>query len=155
MSDPRVRSRPEPAVRAEIDRLTARLFEAISFAPGTAPTMRDILDLFVPGGLLVDYQTGDCRVRTVERFVRDFERGVRGGDPPGLEDREVASSTWVGQDVVHRRSAYEARFHPDDARPFAVGVNSITFVRTPGGWRILSMAWSDRIPPADPSQEDP
>jgi hypothetical protein len=45
--------------------------------------------------------------------------------------------------VAHRFSTYEKR-GVRDGTPFAArGRIATQFVRTPGGWRITSMAWDD------------
>ena len=44
-------------VKAELDRLSAEFFRAVSFEPGAKPPFDNIRDLFVPMGLLIKNST--------------------------------------------------------------------------------------------------
>jgi hypothetical protein len=60
-----------------------------------------------------------------------------------FEEAERSAVTESFGKVAHRFSTYEKRGVRDGAAFAARGRIATQFVRTPGGWRITSMAWDD------------
>ncbi len=74
------------------------------------------------------------------------------GKAEGFIEREIGRETRGYGSVTAVLSAYDARFAPEDAKPFLRGVNSIQVVRSGTRWAILSIAW-DTEGPDDPIPE--
>ncbi len=122
----------------------AKLFKAISFEKGTSPSIHKIKDLFVNGGMLINFNEEHPQTFTVEAFIEHFIKLFEDKIVEGLEDREVHHKTKVYDRIAHRYSFYEARVTPAED-PFAVGVNSIQLVKESADWKISSMIWNDDI----------
>ena len=127
----------------KIDQTIQELFKAICFKKDTATNMRDLIPIFIEGGLLIDYNGEAPIVLTVGDFVDDFEGRVRQGLIQSLDDREVRSFTSIYGKIAHRTSYYEARHSEADPEPFARGVNSIQLIRESDSWKVASMSWND------------
>ena len=127
----------------EIDALIAKVFDAICFNEGERPNMFKLKDLFIEGGLLINYNEQEPLSLPVSEFVPHFENVVESGAIPSLEDKEVFQKTEIYDRIAHRFSFYEARFKKEDEEPFARGVNSLQLIKTSDGWKVSSMAWND------------
>ena len=104
--------------------------------------MPQIQELFIEGGLLINYNEEAPQVFQVDAFIDQFHDLFKQGIITGLEDREVHHKTKVYDRVAHRYSFYEARVTPEE-EPFAVGINSIQLIKIGEDWKVSSMAWND------------
>ena len=127
-----------------INATISKLFEAISFEKGSPPNMHKIKDLFIEGGLLINYNEENPQTFRVEEFIDHFNDLYKQGLITGLEDREVHHKTKVYDRIAHRYSFYEARVSPDE-KPLAVGINSIQLIKIGEHWKVSSMAWNDDV----------
>ena len=104
--------------------------------------MPQIQELFIEGGLLINYNEEAPQVFRVDAFIEHFHGLFKQGIITGLEDKEVHHKTKVYDRIAHRYSFYEARATPED-EPFAVGINSIQLIKIGEEWKVSSMAWND------------
>lgn len=125
-----------------INQTTQALFEAISFPTGSQPNIAKIKDLFIEDGLMINSNGEEPEVFRVDQFVDHFHGLFEQEVITSLHEAEVHHKTKVYDRVAHRFSFYKASVSPE-AEPFAVGVNTIQFVRIGGKWKISSMAWND------------
>jgi hypothetical protein len=94
-------------------------------------------ELYAPGARIVSRGTGgELLVQSVDEFVAARK--------PELEKTalfEHPASTHIDRwnDTAHVTSTYESRHNATDAQPFAHGIDSIQLVRTPGGWKIVTI----------------
>ena len=137
-------SYPGKVEKEAINATIAKLFAAISFSKGSQPNMHKIKDLFIEGGLLINYNQEDPQIFRVEEFIDHFTGLFKQGLISGLEDREVYHKTKVYDRVAHRYSFYEARYSAEE-EPFAVGINSIQLIKIGETWKVTSMAWNDDV----------
>jgi hypothetical protein len=56
-------------IKAELDRLIADFFRAVSFEEGATPPYEDIYELFIEAGLLVKNTTSTPEISTVRQFI--------------------------------------------------------------------------------------
>jgi hypothetical protein len=59
----------------------------------------------------------------------------------GFYERGIAHKIETYSNIAHVWSTYESRRTPDDAAPFARGINSFQFVRQANRWWVLTIFW--------------
>jgi hypothetical protein len=150
---------PPPGDTASLDLLLRALYEGISHRAGSEPDWKRLEPLFVPGATLMPPRhPGDPRWRalTFEEFQKAVRDGIAArreqGKTEGFIEREIGRETSGYGNVTAVLSAYDARFAPDDPKPFLRGVNVIQVLRAGTRWAILSIAW-DTEGPTDPIPE--
>src|SRR6185369_14584019 len=137
---------PPPVVKSEFDRLTDEFFRAVSFEAGELPRFEDIHALFIESGLLIKNVGTTPEISSVNQFIEPRRATVATGDLTRFREVELAETTEVFGNVAHRFSAY-AKSGTMKGVPFSArGMISTQFIRTPGGWRMSSMAWDDERP---------
>jgi hypothetical protein len=134
------------AVKAELDKLTAEFFRAVSFEEGATPPYEKLHALFIEAGLLVKNSGATPEISTVSQFIEPRRANVRSGELTSFNETELSESTHIFGNVAHRFSAY-AKSGTLKSIPFAArGMISTQFVLTPSGWKISAMAWDDERP---------
>jgi hypothetical protein len=133
-------------VQAELDRLAAAFFRAVSFEAGEVPAYGDIHALFIETGLLIKNTGSAPEISTVRQFIEPRQAMVRAGELTRFREVELWQVTNVFGNVAHRFSAY-AKSGTMKGVPFeARGMISTQFVLTPSGWKMSAMAWDDERP---------
>lgn len=140
-------SNPEhTAVKAQLGRLAADFFRAVSFEPGGAPSYGSIPALFIDRGLLIKNVGSVPEISSVQEFIGSREAQVRSGALTRFHEAELSESTEIFGNVAHRFSSY-AKSGTSGGTPFAVrGMVTTQFVNTPAGWKMSAMAWDDERP---------
>lgn len=130
-------------VKAELDRLTAEFFRAVSFEDGATPPYENLHALFIESGLLIKNSGAVPEISTVRQFIEPRLASVRAGELTRFNETELSEVTQIFGNVAHRFNAY-AKSGTLKGVPFeARGMISTQFVLTPAGWRISAMAWDD------------
>lgn len=133
-------------VKAELDRLTAEFFRAVSFEAGGAPAYEKIYALFIETGLLIKNTGSVPEVSTVRQFIEPRQAMVLSGELTRFQESELSEATEIFGNVAHRFSAY-AKAGTMKGVPFeARGMISTQFILTPVGWKMSAMAWDDERP---------
>jgi hypothetical protein len=68
------------AVNAELERLTAEFFRAVSFEAGESPPYADIHALFIEPGLLIKNTAATPEVSGIQQFIEPRQAMVRAGE---------------------------------------------------------------------------
>lgn len=125
-----------------MDSIIAALYKVISGPAGQRDWDRFHL-LFAPGARLI--ATG---VRpsgeVVSRVMSPDDYAQRNGpffEKNGFFEREISRRTDRFGNIAHLFSTYESRHAPDDAKPFARGINSIQLMNDGKRWWIVSVFW--------------
>ncbi len=118
------------------------LFKAISFKEGNEPNISQIKELFIEGGLLINCNEATPQVFPVDEFIEHFIGLFQKKQFTSLYEIEVHHKTKIYDHIAHRFSFYEARISAS-TKPFAVGINTLQFIKIDGDWKISSMAWND------------
>jgi hypothetical protein len=132
-----------PADVASIDSIIAAVYNVIS---GPASKKRDwdrMRSLFVPGARLIPTgprQAGGygSRVMTVDEYI---ERSSPFFEREGFFETETARRSEEFGQIAHAFSTYDSRHAPDDAKPFARGINSIQLMNDGKRWWIVTIFW--------------
>lgn len=134
---------PLPSVDTRsIDAVVAGLYDGVSTDPGERRDRRVFAALFAPDARVHVTHAGEDGRATVESldvaaFIALNERRLQGR---GFHEREIHRERTDYGAVTHLWSVFEARRERDGA-PYARGANSIQLLRTPDGWRVLSLSW--------------
>lgn len=127
----------------DLDELTKELYASISFAKGEQPDLEKLKTFFYNGGKLINNSAAQPKEFTVAQFADMVQEQIDKGQLESFSEQEVSSKTEVFGKIAHRFSTYEARFDVSSVAPFAVGVNSIQFIKVDGDWLVTSMVWDD------------
>jgi hypothetical protein len=131
---------------AQVSAVFAAFLSAVSFPPGGRPRYDAIPELFVEDGRLIKNSGDVPENTTVEEFIAPRQQQVDSGALTWFEEIEISHRTDLFGNVAHRVSAYAKRGEFGGAAIDVRGVIFTQFVRTPGGWRMSSMAWDDERP---------
>jgi len=136
----------ERETQAELDRLSAEFFRAVSFEPGEAPPYDNIHALFIESGVLIKNSGAMPEISGIREFIEPRQAMVRSGELTRFRETELSASNQIFGNVAHRFSAY-AKDGTMKGTPFeARGMISTQFVKTPSGWKMSAMAWDDERP---------
>lgn len=125
-----------------LNKVAEALFQAISFEEGSQPNIAAIKELFIENGLLINCNEAEPQCLQVDQFIEHFHGLFDQKHISSLHETEVHHKTKIYDHIAHRYSFYEARTTPG-AAPFAVGINTLQFVKIGSDWKISSMAWND------------
>jgi hypothetical protein len=132
-----------PADVNSIEAILAAVYDVISGPAGKKRDWDRMRSLFLPGARLIPTgprQAGGygSRVLTVEDYV---VRGSEIFDKEGFFEKETARRVESFGNIAHVFSTYESRHSPDDAKPFARGINSIQLMNDGKRWWIVTIFW--------------
>ena len=134
------------AVKAELDRLTAEYFQAVTFEAGEMPSYENIYGLFIETGLLIKNTASTPEISTVRQFIESRKALLHSGELTRFREAELSETTEMFGNVAHRFSAYEKSGTLKGAPFEARGMISTQFILTPAGWKMSAMAWDDERP---------
>jgi hypothetical protein len=128
---------------AELARLVAAFFAAVSFEDGGRPDYDAIRGLFIDAGLLIRNNGDAPDVTTVDEFIAPRAELVASGTLTSFYEGELDAVNQLFGTIAHRWCGYEKRGVQNGAAFEGRGTISTQFVLTPHGWRMSSMAWDD------------
>lgn len=134
---------PTGVDKAAIDDVTAAFFDAFTNANGDAPNVDVLYRLFIPEAVIVSNSGTAPIVYDVAGFVEPRRVLLTGGSLADFSEWEVSEKTEIFGNVAHRLSHYEKSWTASGEPFTGGGAKTIQFVRTPEGWRIASVAWTD------------
>lgn len=132
-----------PADVGSIDAIIAAVYDVISGPAGKKRDWARMRSLFVPGARLIPTgprRTGGygSRVLTVDEYIEGsslfFEK-------EGFYEREISRATDQFGQIAHVFSTYDSKHAPEDAKPFARGINSIQLMNDGTRWWIVTIFW--------------
>jgi hypothetical protein len=132
-----------PADVGSIDGIIAALYGSVSGPPGQARDWDRVRSIFAPGAFAgpVEHLAGGgvaARIVSIDAFI---ERSSRNVPREGFYETEIARRTDAFGSIVHVFSTLEHRHHPDDARPFRRGINSIQLLKDRDRYWVVSVYW--------------
>ncbi len=133
-------------IKATLENLINEFFRSVSFQTGEAPAYPRIHELFVEEGKLIKNSAEDPEMSTIAEFIASRRRMVDSGVLTSFQEIETAEITEVFGNIAHRFSTYAKRSTVNGEVIEGRGIISTQFIRTPAGWRMVSMAWDDERP---------
>lgn len=134
------------------EHLVAALYDVISGPPTRLRDWNRFRSLFLSDGRLgvirPDTPAADGKpARVSEVFFLTPEMYVERDDPffrkEGFFERGIANRIESFGNLTEVWSTYESRHAPDDAKPFARGINSIQITHAAGRYWVASILWDD------------
>jgi hypothetical protein len=140
------RPSPNPKDVASLDAIVAAVYEVISGPAGDRDWNR-FRSLFTAEGRLVPIfkkpdGTFGHRVLTVEDYVKNGSDYFK---KEAFYEREIARRTEQFGQMAVIFTTYASRHTPDE-KPFARGINSMTFYNDGSRWWCLSIIWDSERP---------
>ncbi|GAA0588788.1 DUF4440 domain-containing protein [Streptomyces crystallinus] len=130
-------------VKAELNQLMCTFLGAFTNTGGTRPRVELIREVFIPQGMIISNAGDEPVVYDVESFIAPREKMLTDGTLTDFSEWEVAERTEIFGSIAHRFSEYRKSGCLNGEWFEGSGRKTTQFVRTPGGWRMSSMAWDD------------
>lgn len=147
-SAPLAAQQADPADVSSVDAIVAAVYDVISGPAGQARDWDRWRSLFAPGARLIPVGrapdgTVTHRVITPEEYATNIGPRL---EQTGFFERELGRVAESFGQITHLFSSYESRRTPDDAEPFARGINSFQLYFDGARWWVVSVMWdSERL----------
>jgi hypothetical protein len=129
--------------RAAIAELVRIFFAAFVSGDGSSARLDALRDILLPQAVIVRAGEGGPAVYGVGTFIEPRRELLAGGRLTGFREWEVSGRTDLLGDIAQHSCDY-AKSGVQDGQPFTGrGTKTFQLVRTPAGWRISAVAWSD------------
>lgn len=120
-------------VKAELDRLTMKFFQAVSFEPGETPSYASIAALFIERGLRIKNVGSAPEISSVQEFITPRKVLESSGTLTRFHESEILG---IHRDLLLRGARFSAYAKSGtlNAKPFeARGMITTQSVNTPEG----------------------
>ena len=128
---------------ASPDAVVKAVYSVISGNRGQPRDWNRMRGLFLPGAKLIGTRRKpgtpiSVRIMDVEGYISATSKVFE--SVPFFES-ETARKTETFGAVVHVFSTYQSKRSPDDAQPFARGINSFQLLQMDDRWWVVSLIW--------------
>jgi hypothetical protein len=127
----------------EIDHLTEKFYDCISFNAEHYPKFDQLQELFYGAGKLINTNFDTPLDFTVQSYAQAIMHQIDEGNSSFYFQQEISDSTEIFGNIAQRISVYEYSFAVDTPQPWKRGVNYIQYMFLGGKWLITSMIWAD------------
>jgi RimJ/RimL family protein N-acetyltransferase len=135
--------------RAQIGALTRRFLSAFTNRDGAIPTLPALPHFFMRDApVRVADALGTISTTGVHGFIAPRAELLVRGRLVDFEEHEIAERTDIQGAIAQRWLRYTRRGTLDGVEFEGGGTKTLQFVRTPRGWKIASLMWTDDTPPA-------
>ena len=129
-----------------IDGIITTMYASISGAAGAPREWDRLRSLFIPGARMIptnraihaDQGGHPPQVMDVDTFIATTAPVL---EPMDFYEVQIASRVERFGCVAHVWSTYDSRRAPDDAEPFARGINSIQLYHDGPRWWVVTVFW--------------
>ena len=129
--------------RTEIDALTTRFFDLFTNKNGGAQNVKDIKEIFILNGILVNNTEDTPVIYDLDGFIKPREEILSDGTLTNFCEREIFQKTEIFRGVAQRFSLYEKSGELNGERFETKGMKTIQFIKANEEWKMSSVAWSD------------
>ena len=130
--------------RKQIDELTSELYRSICFEIGTQPPVENLINLFIPTANMIRNNGDIPETMTVNDFIVSYKDRINDGSIKSFYEGELNHITEIFGKIAHRFSTYETKFDLTNDKPFAIGINSIQYIKIDNEWKISSIVWNNQ-----------
>ena len=135
-----------------IDDLTFELYNSICFDIGNVPPVKNLRDILLPSAKMIRNSEDSHEIMTVDDFIISYKERIADGTIKSFYEGELHHITEIFGKIAQRFSTYETKFDLIVDKPFAIGINSIQYIKIDAEWKISSIVWNNqtddlRIPP--------
>ena len=128
----------------QIDELTSVLYRSICFKIGTQPPVENLINLFIPTANMIRNDGEAPETMTVNDFIVSYKDRINDGTINSFYEGELNHITEIFGKIAHRFSTYETKFDLLKDEPFAIGINSIQYIKIGKDWKISSIVWNNQ-----------
>ena len=125
----------------DIDHLTERFYQGVSFNTEHFPNFDLVQELFFGSGNLINNSSNPPVEFTVQTFAHSIMSQIETGDASYFVQQEIADKTEIFGNMAQRISVFEYSFVKDTPN-WQRGVNYIQYICTDSKWLIISMIWT-------------
>ncbi|WP_026898421.1 hypothetical protein [Daejeonella oryzae] len=130
----------------EIDHLTERFYQSISFNTEHFPNLDQLKELFFGDGKLINANFDQVLDFTVQTFSHSLMAQIESGNATHFTQQEISDQTEIFGIIAQRISVYEYTSSAISNGKWKQGVNYIQYLNVHGKWLITSMIWKDESP---------
>lgn len=127
----------------QIDHLTEKFYECVSFDQERYPNFDDLQELFYGAGKLINTNFDQPIDFTAQSFSQAMMQQIESGNVNFHAQQEIGDVTEIFGKIAQRISVYEYSNVRSVRQKWKRGVNYIQYIYTEGKWLIVSMIWSD------------
>jgi RimJ/RimL family protein N-acetyltransferase len=128
---------------AKIAGLVSTFFAAFTTGPDVDARLQGLRQVFLPEAVILRTDGPELAVYDVDGFIAPRQALLTSGGLQEFREWEVSGRTDLSGGIAQRFSSY-AKAGVRDGRAFSArGTKTLQFVRTPAGWRISAVAWTD------------
>lgn len=129
--------------RAAIDEITHQFFDLFTNTDNRRPKVRNIKNLFLSNGILINNTTEEPAIYDLESFIQPREEILTNGTLTNFVERETAHRTDIFGKIAQRNCDYE-KSGELEGQPFTgKGKKLIQFVKLNNRWFLSSVVWYD------------
>ncbi len=129
--------------KAEIDSLTTDFFDLFNNKDGKEPRVRELTQLFIPGGIIVNNSEDPPVVFDLKTFMASREKLLTDGTISMFSEREIFNKTEVLEKIAQRFCFYEKSGKLNGDCFEKKGMKLIQFIKVDAVWKISSLSWTD------------
>ncbi|MGC0419915.1 GNAT family N-acetyltransferase [Embleya sp. AB8] len=126
----------------QVDAVGVEFLDAFTNADGRKVDLGTLESLFVPGAVIVG-AADPARVESVTEFLAPRQELLTGGELTDFREWETSRTTAVSENVAQRLIRYAKSGTRQGVSFTGGGTKGMQFLRTPAGWRITGITWSD------------
>ena len=137
-----------PSDVASMDAIVAALYDVISGPAGQKRDWDRFRSLFAPGARLIPTGRRFDSVQVMRTLTPEEYATTTGPqlEANGFFEREIGRAVDQFGGIAHVFSAYDSKRTPNDAQPFARGINSIQLVNDGKRWWVVTVFWDPERP---------
>lgn len=127
----------------DIQALTDRFFGVFTNTSGRKALVRDLPEIFIPQGTIVNNTTGSPQIYDLNSFILPREKMLTDGTLTNFRERELHHETTIHGNIAQRICKYEKAGELHGKHFEATGWKSIQFIKVEGEWKMSSVIWWD------------
>jgi RimJ/RimL family protein N-acetyltransferase len=128
---------------AEIAHLVATFFAAFTTGPDVEARLDSLRRILLPRAVILRSAGRELTVYDVDGFIAPRRTLLTDGTLQEFREWEVLGRTEMSGGIAQRFSSYAKSGVQDGTAFSAGGTKTLQLVRTPDGWRISAVAWTD------------
>ena len=126
-----------------LDKLTNRFFDLFTNTDGVIPKVKDIKNIFIEEGIIINNTSGKPIVYGLQDFIKPREEILNNGTLTDFSEYELSHETKIFQNIAQRFCSYKKSGKLNGNYFEGVGSKVIQFIKVDSEWKMTSVTWSD------------
>lgn len=127
----------------EIDHLTERYYQSVSFNKEHYPNYDMLQNIFYGAGSIINNNFDAPIEFTIESFSQALSNQIEKGNSEYFVQQEISDTTEIFGKIAQRVSVYEYSSSELPDQQWKKGINYIQYIFIDNQWKITSMVWQD------------